>query len=254
MLTKTQIKELAKEHDFYLKKRLGQNLLIDKNLRDKIIRLIDLGSDDTVLEIGAGLGALTEALADGCRFVYAVEKDKKLYELAKELLSGHKNLEVIYCDFLRFDIGDKSSEDLKVVGALPFCITSPIIQHLLNFRERISAIFIIVQKEVARRLAAKAGEDDYSALSLFVQFSSQVELLMDIRKDVFFPAPKVDAKLVKLTILRQPPVKVRDEKALFKVIRQAFAQRRKTLLASLSHKGILGLDREAIGHILGDLG
>jgi 16S rRNA (adenine1518-N6/adenine1519-N6)-dimethyltransferase len=254
MLTKTQIVELSKKNDFYLKKSLGQNFLIDRNLRDKIIRLLGLNKGDTVLEIGPGLGALTEALAENCKYVCAVEKDRKLYGLAREILSSSKNLEIIHSDFLDFDIGSLLRDNIKVVGALPFYITTPILEHLLNSRTKISSIFIIVQKEVAKRLIARAGENDYSSLSLFIQFFCEIEELLDIKKTVFFPQPKVDATLVKLDILPRPRLTLKDEETLFKVIRQAFSQRRKTLLSSLSQKGILGLSKDEIGRVLDDLG
>lgn len=254
MLTKTQIKELAKRHDFYLKKGLGQNFLIDKNVRDKIIKLIDLKKDDAVLEIGPGLGALTEELAERCGHVYAVEKDKKIYGLSKELLSKYKNLELISCDFLKFDIGSLPFKSMKVVGALPYYITTPIIERLLDFRKRIDTISIIVQKEVARRLAAGEGEDDYSSLSLFVQFYSEVELLMDIKRGCFFPTPDVDSTLVRLKILPRPAIEVKDREMLFKVIRQAFNQRRKTMLSVLSQKAALGLDKKEMAGLLDNVG
>lgn len=254
MLTKTEIKDLSKRHDFYLKKRLGQNFLIDRNLRDKIIRLSDLNKNEPILEIGSGLGALTEKLAEKCGYVYALEKDKKLYNLSKELLGGYKNLEIICGDFLKFDISRLLFKKIKVVGALPYYITTPVIQRLLDFRKRIETIFIIVQKEVGRRLVARAGEDDYSALSLFVQFYSDVKMLMNIKKDAFFPKPDVDSALVRLKILPQPKVMVKDEDMLFKVIRSSFNQRRKTLLSALSHKSQLGIDKTRMAQLLSDLG
>jgi len=253
MLTKTQIKELAKERGFYLKKSLGQNFLIDRNIRDKIIRLSGLGGSDVVLEIGPGLGALTEELAARCQRVYAVEKDKKIYSLSKEMLSGYKNLDIIHGDFLKFDLSTLGS-GISAVGALPYYITSPIIQHLIVHRKILKDIFIIVQKEVARRLIAKENNRDYSSLSLFVQFYCGIYNLTEIKRSAFFPAPDVDSTFLRLNILPEPKVWVKDEETLFKVIRASFGQRRKTLLASLSHKEALGLKKAQVAHILKDLG
>lgn len=253
MLTKTQIKELAKKHGFYLKKSLGQNFLIDRNIRDKIMRLSGLGGDDIVLEIGPGLGALTEPLAGRCRRVYAVEKDKKIYSLSKEILSGYKNLDIIHGDFLKFDISALGG-GISAVGALPYYITSPIIQHLFSHKKSLKEILIIVQKEVARRLTAKENSRDYSSLSLFVQFYSGIDTLMDIKRTAFFPVPDVDSALLRLGILPRPKAEVKDEGTLFKVIRASFGQRRKTILSSLSHKEILGLKKDEIAHILKSLG
>jgi 16S rRNA (adenine1518-N6/adenine1519-N6)-dimethyltransferase len=253
MLTKKEIVELSKERGFYLKRSLGQNFFIDKNLRDKLMELASMGKDDTVLEIGPGLGAFTEALADNCRRVYAVEKDRKLCALAGELLAGKKNLEMIHRDFLEYDLGLIPETGIKVFGALPFYITTPIIQRLFEARRRIDSIYIIVQKEVAARFTARPGGDDYSSLSLFVRFFACPEVIRAIKKDAFFPIPKVDAVFVKLDVLKERPVKVNDEETLFKVIRQAFMQRRKKLSSSLSHKEALGLNKGQMTELLESL-
>lgn len=246
MLTQTQIKDLARREGFYLKKSLGQNFIIDKNLRDKIIRLIAPAGDETILEIGPGLGALTEPLAEAAKQVYAVEKDRKIHALVKDLLKGYKNLEVIHADFLRFDIPELPAGRLKVVGALPFYITTVIIQRLIETRDRIDEIYIIVQKEVARRIVAKEGDEDYSSLSLFVRFYSTPELILNIKKGAFFPVPTVDTELVKIKILPYPSVNVKSEEIFSKVVRQSFGHRRKTILTGLSHKDVLGLDRKEV--------
>lgn len=250
MLTLSEVRGLAKRHNFYLKKSLGQNLLIDRNVRDKIINLIGLKRSDILLEIGPGLGALTERLAEECGYLYAVEKDKRLYELAKRLLAGYSNLSLIYGDFLKFDIKRLMFRGIKVVGALPYYITTPIIEHLLDSRERIDSAYLIVQREVGRRLASGSGERDYGRLSLFVQFYSDVEMLADIKKGSFFPVPEVDSALVRLKVLAKPRIAVKDEEMLFDVIRASFGKRRKTILAALSHKGVLGIDREELAGIL----
>lgn len=254
MLTKTQISELSKTHDFYLKKRLGQNFLIDRNVRDKVIRKIGLEKNDAVLEIGPGLGALTEALAERCGYVVSVEKDKKIYGLSREILSKYKNLKIIHGDFLKYDIASLRFKKIKIVGALPYYITSPIIQRIIHFRDRIPSVFIIVQKEVAHRIAATSRDDNYGSFSLFVQYYSDIEILMDINRNSFFPKPDVDSTLIKLKILSSPHIVVKDEEILFKVIRGAFGQRRKTLLSALSHKRLLGLEKDEISRVLEALG
>ncbi len=253
-MTKRQIRDLLKRDDIYPKKRLGQNFLIDRNTRDKVIRLMELEKDDVILEIGPGLGALTEELAKRCGYVYAVEKDRRIYSLTKGLLSEYKNLEISYSDFLEFDIKKLPFKGIKIAGTLPYYITTPIIEHIFDYRDRIDAAFIVIQKEVARRLAARAGDRDYSSLSLFAQLYSDVTLLADIKKDVFFPRPEVDSTMVKLKVLPRPPVTVKDEILLSKIIRKAFNQRRKTILSALSQKGILGLSKEEIASLLDNLG
>lgn len=250
MLTKREIKNLSKKEGFYLKKSLGQNFLVDKNTRDKIIRLLELKSDDVVLEIGPGLGALTEGLAERVKCVYAVEKDEKIYNLSKEILAKHKNIVFQHCDFLKFNINSMLFDKIKIVGALPYYITTPIIERIFHYKERIDSAYIIIQKEVARRITAKPGTKDYSSLSLFTRFNSDARLLADIKKDSFFPVPKVDSTLIKLDILATPHIPLKDEETLFKVIRQAFNQRRKTILSSLSHKKALGLDKKDMETLL----
>ncbi|MFH1753665.1 MAG: 16S rRNA (adenine(1518)-N(6)/adenine(1519)-N(6))-dimethyltransferase RsmA [Candidatus Omnitrophota bacterium] len=254
MLTKTQIVALSKEHDFYLRKSLGQNFLIDRNLRDKIVRLLELKREEAVLEIGPGLGALTEPLAESSGRVWAVEKDRKLYGLVSSLLSRYENLTVAQGDILDFDIGALPGGKIKVVGALPFYITTPILEKLFENRQRIEEIYIIIQKEVALRLAAGPGEDDYSSLSLFAQFYCDIKKLLDIRRKAFFPEPKVDSALLRLRVLSRPSVTVRDEAALFRTIRRAFSQRRKTILSSLSGKGAMGVSKDRMRGMLEVLG
>ncbi|NQT06505.1 MAG: ribosomal RNA small subunit methyltransferase A, partial [Candidatus Omnitrophica bacterium] len=254
MLTKTQITDLGKKEGFYLKKRLGQNFLIDKNAREKIIRLLGIEANDVILEIGAGLGALTEALAREGGFVYAIEIDKKLALNLKKILKSAKNLEIINEDFLKFDIRRLSFKGIKIVGAVPYYITTPIIQKIIEFKDRVDTAFITVQKEVAHRMNAVPGNKDYGAFSLFLQYHCDIEILLDINRGVFFPRPEVDSSLVKLKLLKEPPIKVRDENTLNKVIRSAFLQRRKMLSSALSHKEALGMKKAEIIDVLKGLG
>lgn len=250
MLTATQIKVLLREHGIYLKKSLGQTFLIDKNAKDKIMRLIDIRNDDSVIEIGPGLGALTEDLAKMSKYVYAVEKDRKLCILLNGLFSKYSNLEIVHCDFLKFDIGGIPSAKLKAVSALPYYLTTSIIQRLLQHRDKIGDIYIVVQREVAHRLAALPGDDDYGSLSIFVQFYAEVSMLMKLKREVFFPRPEVDSAMVRLKVLPEPRAHVKNKDLFFKAVRASFSQRRKTVLSALSHKKALGLDKAALNDIL----
>ena len=252
MLTKTQIVALSKKHSFFLKRSLGQNYLVDRNARDKIIRLLELGRGDVVLEIGSGLGALTEGLAACCARVYAVEKDKKIAGLSREILKEAGSIDIITADILEFDVGSVGS-GLKVVGAVPYYITSPILQHLFIHKKHIDSIFVIVQKELAARMAAGPSTKTYSSFSLFTQFHADIDILMDLGRTLFFPVPEVDSCLVRLKILPDGRAAVMDRDMLFKVIRAAFGQRRKTVLSALSQKKALGLDKEQVALILNEL-
>ena len=231
MLTKTRLKQVLKKYNIRLKKRLGQNFLIDKNIKDKIIEKADIKKTDTVLEIGSGLGALTEDLAQRAERLVAVERDEALCRILNEIMGPHKNAMVVEADILEFDLGRFRS--LKVIGNLPYYITSPVIQHLLEFRDSIDSILITVQKEVAQRLVASPGTKDYGSLTLYVQYYTEPKIEMMIKKYAFFPQPEVDSSLVKLKIREHPAVSVKNEELLFKVIRASFGQRRKTLANAL---------------------
>jgi 16S rRNA (adenine1518-N6/adenine1519-N6)-dimethyltransferase len=186
--------------------------------------------------------------------VYAVEFDRKIFELGSGIFSGYMNVKWIHSDILDFALSRISLDGLKVVGALPFSITSPIIEYLINWRKKIRTIYIIIQKEVAGRLTARPGDEDYGSFTLFVGFYTRVKRLMDIRKNSFFPVPKVDATLLRMDVLSSPSVAVRDEDIYLRVVRQAFAGRRKTLLTGLSHKEALGLDRKGVAAALSKAG
>jgi 16S rRNA (adenine1518-N6/adenine1519-N6)-dimethyltransferase len=217
------------------KKNLGQNFLTDTNIQRKIIGSIDLKADETVLEIGSGRGELTCLIAPLVRKIYALEIDAQLCKELAQNLSCRLNAEIINRDILKFNLAKElnSKGKIKVFGNIPYYITSPIIEHLFSHRDKISAIYLTVQKEFALRLAAKAGSKDYGAFSCFVQYYTEPKILFLIRKNSFYPAPKVDSCFLKLKLRRSPPVETEDENALFKIIRQAFGKRRKTLKNSL---------------------
>jgi len=216
------------------KKNLGQNFLTDKNIQRKIIDILDLGPEDTVLEIGAGRGELTCLIAPLVRKLYALEIDTQLCGILTEFSGRYPNLEIINKDILKFDISKalKIKDKIKAFGNIPYYITSPIIGHLLAYRDKINAIYLTVQKEFALRAIAAAGSKDYGAFSCFVQYYTEPEIIFQIKKKSFYPAPKIDSCFLRLKIRNVPPVET-EEGVLFKIIRQAFCKRRKTLKNSL---------------------
>ena len=226
------------------KKYLGQNFLIDKNIQRKIIDFCAFKFSDTVLEIGAGRGELTRLIASKVGMIYAIEIDRNLCNILEENLKGYKNVRIINADILKFNFRSKrplaaapplagTSNGVKVIGNIPYYITTPIIEHLLRYRNNIDTVFITVQKEFAVRMKAEAGLKVYGALSCFIQYYTEPKILFTIKKSCFFPAPKVDSCFMQLKIREKPPVKPENERLFFKIIRSAFNKRRKTLRNSL---------------------
>lgn len=219
------------------KKSLGQNFLVDKNIQRKIIDSIEFKSNDTVLEIGAGRGELTWLIAKTARYVYALEIDSDLCQTLKINLKRHSNVKIINKDILKFNLSKyfgKTAGKIKIFGNIPYYISSPIIEHILKFKDKIDSMFITVQKEFGKRVVAAAGSKDYSSFSCFVQYHSLPKILFTIKKGSFFPVPKVDSCLLRLDIRGLAPVEIKDEGLFFKVIRASFNKRRKTLRNSLS--------------------
>lgn len=257
MLTRTQLQNTFSKYGFTPLKRLGENYLIDANVKDKIIESACVKGHDTALEIGPGFGALTIDLASTGAKVFAVEKDKKAFAIFKELVGDdYKNLKIFNEDILEFDIKQRISpaKRIKVIGNLPYYVTTPIIEHLLENREAIESILIVVQKEVANRILASAGDEDYGSLSCFLQYYTKPSYIHTIKRSSFYPEPEVDSSLIKFDILDTPSVKVNDEKLLFKIMRGAFNQRRKTILNSLSRDEVLGLPKAELSKILDKTG
>jgi 16S rRNA (adenine1518-N6/adenine1519-N6)-dimethyltransferase len=212
------------------KKSLGQNFLIDRNIQNKIIDSVDLNQDDTVLEIGPGEGAITGLLCRNAGKVFAVEIDRNLCALLTTQFAKVQNLSVINADILKFDLRSlPPGNKLKVIGNIPYYITSPIVEHLLFYRERVGAIYLTVQKEFAHRMVADPGSKAYGSFSCFVQYYAEPEILFLIKKNSFHPAPKVDSCFLRMKLREEPAVKVKNEAMLFKIIRTAFQQRRKTM-------------------------
>ena len=220
------------------KKSLGQNFLTDKNIQKKIVSACNLSKEDIVLEIGAGKGELTAQLAGKAKKVYALEIDQRLYPFLQKELGAYSNCQIIKGDILKFDISkflqdNKLKQKIKVIGNIPYYISSPIIEHLIEYRQAISAAFLTVQKEFGCRARAMPGSKEYGSFSCFAQYYCACKILFEIKKNSFKPAPNVDSCFLSLDFREQPPVKVRDEGRFFKLIRTAFNQRRKTLRNSL---------------------
>ena len=248
--TTEQIKALLEKHRIRLSKRRGQNFLVSEKYISRIIDACNITDADFVLEIGPGLGALTEGLISSCRRFKAVEFDKGLYAILKERFRDCENAEIVCADILNYKLQDK----VKVIGNLPYYITSPIIEYLISNRESIGPAFITVQKEVAQRLISRPGTKSYGSLSCFVQFYTRPSIIFSIPRRVFYPQPAVESALVGLEFLKRPAVEVKNEALFFKIVNAAFGKRRKTLLNALSTSGIFGVDKHKLGKILFDLG
>lgn len=247
-------KEIVERYGFKFSKSLGQNFLIDENILYKIIDGAEISKEDGVIEIGPGIGTLTQVLAERAGKVVAVEIDKNLMPILEETLREADNVEVINQDVLKLDlhglIRDKfEGKPVKVIANLPYYVTTPIIMKFLEERIPVSSMVVMIQKEVADRMQAKPGTKDYGALSVAVQYYCEPRMITKVPKSVFIPQPKVESTVIQLKVLENPKVKVKDEGLLFDIVRAAFGKRRKTLLNALSSSN-LGLDKEKIKEIL----
>ncbi len=226
------------DSSFFPKKHLGQNFLTDNHIKTKIIAACQLENDDNVLEIGPGKGILTQEIVTSVKSVIAVEKDKKLFEYLEGKLKDYKNLTLINEDILKFKLKQNNT---KVIGNIPYNISSPLIEHLINQKQKICSIFISLQKELAERIVATPGSKVYGSFSLFVQYHTEPQIKFFIKKGSFHPSPKVDSAFVELKIREIPSVKVKNEELLFKIIRTSFNQRRKMISNTL--KRFLSADK-----------
>lgn len=235
MLTKSELLELWREYGFRPVKRLGQNFLIDKNIRDKILRKLEVGANDRVIEIGPGFGELTVSLAAAAKEVFAIEKDRNIVRALKETNQLPGNARLIEQDFLDTDF-KKIAGGKKVIvyGNLPYYITSPAIEKLIKNISFIKAVYLVLQQEVAERILARAGDRKIGRLSLYVQYYAKPTKMFCIRKGSFYPAPKVDSAFLRLDIRKDRKGKVKNEALLFEIIKKAYGKRRKTVLNSLS--------------------
>lgn len=243
-------KEIINKYSFAFQKKFGQNFLIDSNILEGIVSAADITKDDFVLEIGPGIGTMTQYLCEAARQVVAVEIDKMLIPILKDTLSEYDNVEVINQDVLKLDIKALAQEKnngkpIKVVANLPYYITTPIIMGLFESKVPIESITIMVQKEVADRMQTGPGSKDYGALSLAVQYYADAKVQLNVSASCFMPRPNVDSAVIKLTAHEKPVVDV-DEALMFKVIRASFNQRRKTLVNSLKNSSELDYTKEEI--------
>ena len=246
--------EILKKYKFRTNKSLGQNFLVDGNVIDNICEGAEITENDGIIEIGPGIGTLTQQLSKHANKVVAVELDKKLLPILEETLDGLENVKVINDDILKIDIEKLIEEefeglDVKVVANLPYYITTPIIMKLLESKLNIESISVMIQKEVADRMVSDPGTKVYGALSVAVQYYSKPEIVTEVPSSVFIPKPNVDSAVIKLDIYKNPPVDVIDEKLMFAVVKSAFGQRRKTILNALSG-GYLGLEKDDIREVL----
>lgn len=238
------------KYHFTFQKKFGQNFLIDDHILTKIVDAAEITPDDLVLEIGPGIGTMTQYLAERAREVVAVEIDKALIPVLNDTLSGYPNVTIINEDILKLDIQKlvnerNGGEPVKVVANLPYYITTPIIMGLFESHVPLKSITIMIQKEVAQRMKVGPGSKDYGALSLAVSYYSRVNEVAIVSPSCFIPKPNVESAVVRLDVYDKPPVETKDPEAMFKIIRASFQQRRKTLVNSLSNAGI-GLKKEQI--------
>ena len=242
---------ILKKYDFTFQKKFGQNFLIDTHVLEKIVDAADIGKDDLVLEIGPGIGTVTQYLCEAARQVIAVEIDRKLIKILKDTLSAYDNVEVINEDILKVDIAalveeKNGGKPIKVVSNLPYYITTPIIMTLLEKRVPVTDMTLMMQEEVARRMQAVPGNKDYGALSLAVQYYSVPYIAAFVPQNCFMPRPNVGSAVVNLKCHKEPPVRVKNEELMFKLIKASFAQRRKTLQNGLTNSAELDFTKEEI--------
>ncbi len=250
---------VLQKYNFNFQKKFGQNFLINTGVLEDIVEAADITKDDFVVEIGPGIGTMTQYLCENAREVLAVEIDTHLIPILKDTLQEYDNVEVINEDILKVDINAIANEKnggkpIKVVANLPYYITTPIIMGLFESHVPIESITIMVQKEVADRMQTGPGSKDYGALSLAVQYYSKPEIVLTVPPSCFMPQPKVGSAVIKLTKHETVPVQVDDEKMLFKVIRASFNQRRKTLANGLKNYGGIPLTKEQIEESIEELG
>ena len=251
--------EVLQKYHFNFQKKFGQNFLINTSILEEIIDAAEITREDFVLEIGPGIGTMTQYLAEAAREVAAVEIDKALIPILGDTLSAYDNVEVMNADILKVDIAKLADErnggkPIKVVANLPYYITTPIIMGLFESHVPIDSITIMVQKEVADRMQEGPGSKEYGALSLAVQYYAKPEIVVNVPPSCFMPQPKVGSAVIRLTRHENPPVDVDNEKLMFQVIRASFNQRRKTLANGLNNFGSFSLGKEEIQKSIEELG
>lgn len=254
--TPRRTKEIISRHGFSFKKSLGQNFLIDQNILYKIVEAAGLDKDKGALEIGPGIGALTEKLAQTAGAVTAVEIDQRLIPILKEVLEPYPNVRVHHGDVLKVDLQELFREHfdgvskVSVVANLPYYVTTPILMKLLEEKLPLENIVVMIQKEVAVRMAASPGSKDYGSLSIAVQYYSEPKLVCTVPHTVFIPQPNVESAVIRLQVRENPPVEVDDEAHFFEVVQASFAQRRKTIANNLKSRFFSGEGRERLEQLL----
>ncbi len=243
--------EVIKKYEFCFQKKFGQNFLIDGHVLDKIIAGAGVTKDDMVLEIGPGIGTMTQYLAEAAGKVVTVEIDRNLLPILQETLADYDNVKVIHADVLSLDLEKLVQEEnggrpIKVVANLPYYITTPIIMALFEQHVPLANVTVMVQKEVAARMKSGPGSKDYGALSLAVQYYAEPYIVANVPCNCFMPRPNLDSAVIRLTRYEEPPVQVKDEKMLFKIIRASFNQRRKTLQNGLNNSSELNFTKDQI--------
>ena len=230
---------ICKRFDIKMSKKLGQNFLIKRGIVDEIVKAADLQEGEPVLEIGPGIGTLTQGLAQSGANVTAIELDTRLLEVLDTTLAQYRNVTIVHGDVLKLDVPSiMNHEPFKVVANLPYYITTPIIMSLLESRLPIERLVVMVQKEVALRMVAKPGAKDYGALSVAVQYYTKPDIVLDVPPKSFLPAPAVTSSVIRCVLRDKPPVDVVDEKLFFRVVKAGFAQRRKTFANTMKTTGL----------------
>ena len=250
---------VLQKYHFNFQKKFGQNFLIDPHVLDKIIGAAGITKDDMVLEIGPGIGTMTQYLAEAAGKVVAVEIDRNLLPILQETLADYDNVKVIHADVLSLDLEKLVQEEnggrpIKVVANLPYYITTPIIMALFEQHVPLANVTVMVQKEVAARMKSGPGSKDYGALSLAVQYYAEPYIVANVPCNCFMPRPNVDSAVIRLTRYEEPPVQVKDEKMLFKIIRASFNQRRKTLQNGLNNSSELNFTKDQIAAAIAEAG
>lgn len=245
-------RHILKTFGIHTSKKLGQNFLVDAAMVQDIVTAAAVSPADTVLEIGPGIGTLTQGLAETGARIVAVELDRRLIEVMEKTLSGYSNIRIVQGDILKLDISREiMASPFKVVANLPYYITTPIVMGLLEQRLPIEVLVTMVQKEVAERMVASTGGKDYGALSVAVQYYTEPTIMFAVPPSSFIPSPAVESAVIRCVVRREPPVSVQDEKRFFRTVRAAFSQRRKTLANTLKAAGI---PAESVKDILAEAG
>lgn len=253
------IKEILAESGFRFSKSLGQNFLTDEKVLSAIVESSGVDKNSGVIEIGPGFGTLTQRLCMAAGKVVAIEIDKTAVPILESNLEEFDNLKIINEDVLKCDLHkiieeEFAGREVKIAANLPYYITTPIIMHILESALPVDSLTVMIQKEVAMRIAAKEGTKDYGALSVAVNFYSEPEIVVNVPPSAFIPQPKVSSTVIKLKLRNEPPVKVNDEKGFFKVVKASFGQRRKTLLNALANSPSIPLGKEAVAEVLAKCG